>query len=256
MKYTATITHVLRHTPRIVTLYFSVNDTRPADIINVANITSLTNPTSLPTYKFTAGQYLSVYFDETGVAEGKAYSISATPWDDELAITVKNVNGPFSSRLCDLKPGDNITISSPFGFFNVQDDAPIVAIAAGVGISPILSIIRDECHNNPERKISLFFTAPKPDELVFSNDINKLFKTNKNASVQYFVTRQPVASTKDAIGLRRRFSVDSDISEELCNKARFYVCGSEDFVRDIFRSLMERGVNETNVVTETFFESA
>lgn len=235
MKYDAIITRTDRHAPHIVTLYFTC-------------VTANGQPLAYP---FTAGQYLSVYFNDTNTPEGKAYSISATPWDDELAITVKDVGGPFSSRLCALQLGDHLKVSSPFGFFNVHDQAPIVAIAAGVGVSPIFSIIRDECRKNPQRDISLYFTAPRVNELVFRDVIDELCASNGNARAHYFVTREP----SSPVGETRRFSVDTDITEKSLKDARFYVCGAEDFARDMFRSLMAAGVDETRVVTETFFES-
>ena len=230
-RFDVTIVSVVQNTHDVVTLHF------------LAGGKPLTHQ---------AGQYITVYFDDTDVREGKAYSISATPWDDELAITVKNVDGPFSRRLCALQPGDHLAISSPFGFFNAHDDAaPLVAIAAGVGVSPIRSIIRDECKKNPQRDITLYFTAPREDELVFRHEIDDLFKAHPHAQAQYFVTRQP----ESAVGQKRRFAVATDIPEKSLREARFYLCGAETFVRDIFRSLMEAGVDETRVVTETFFES-
>ena len=238
MKYDAIITKVHQHAPKIATLYFELDPSANAQ-------------NNLPPYSFTAGQYLSVYFDDTDVREGKAYSISATPWDDELAITVKDVDGPFSSRLCALQPGDHLAISSPFGFFNVHDEAPLVAIAAGVGVSPIRSIIRDECKKSPTRPITLYFTAPHANELVFRHEIDALFEENPNAQAHYFVTRESASD----VGAKRRFSVNADIPEKSLKDARFYLCGAEPFVRDIFRALMEAGVDETRVVTETFFES-
>ena len=233
MKHDAVVTKVTRHAPHIVTVYFTLCDG------------------DAPVYPFTAGQYLSVYFDETGVREGKAYSISATPWDDELAITVKDVSGPFSSRLCALKPGNHLTVSSPFGFFNVHDDTPITAIAAGVGVSPILSIIRDELKKDAARPISLYFTAPHENELVFRPRIDELFSIATRAQAHYFVTRE-----KSSVGLSRRFSVSDDVSSSELAASRFYVCGADTFVRAMWCSLMEAGVDETRVVTETFFESA
>jgi len=230
MKHTAIITRVDQEAPNIVTLYFTVNGA---------------------TLPFTAGQYITVYFDETAVKTGKAYSLSSAPGDDELSITVKRI-GEFSERLCALKPGDTLTVSSPYGFFNVQDDSPIVGIAAGVGIAPIWSIIRDELAQAQMRSVELFLTAPTTNELVFRHRIDDLFASHLNAAATYFVTRESACAPELQT---RRFVVKNDISIMLLARAQFYVCGAQAFVHDMWRQLMEAGVDEQRIVTETFFET-
>lgn len=233
MKHQARVTRVVKEAPGVSTIYFKI-DFEP--------------------FTFTAGQYISVYFDQTGNKSGKAYSLSSAPDDSELSITVKNI-GQFSGLLCGLEPGDTFVVSSPFGFFNVSDELPIVAIASGVGVSPIWSIICDELKRNTDRRISLFLTAPTVEELVFKKKIDRLFKQANRASCAYFATREDSAELFD-ITLGRRFTVAEDLHTEHLSSSRFYVCGAEDFVRSVWRQLMEAGVDENKVVTETFFESA
>lgn len=230
MKYEATVIEVVREAPNISTVFFTVE--KP--------------------FCFTAGQYISVYFEQTNKKAGKAYSLSNAPSDKYLSITVKNI-GEFSGLICNLKPGDKFTISSPFGFFNVNDNLPIVAIAAGVGISPIWSIIKNELLVNNERDISLYLTAPTLNELVFKDKINKLFAGKANARQNYFATQEKI--NQDLIK-NHRFSVSRDISKKAIEYSRFYICGSEEFVRSIWQNLMEAGVDENRVVSETFFESS
>ncbi len=228
MKREAIVTRVRKEAPTISTIYFRVEGKK---------------------YDFTAGQYLTVYFDETGFKAGKAYSISSSPLDNEVSITVKNV-GEFSGLLCSLKPGDSFQVSSPYGFFNVNDELPIVAIAAGVGIAPLWSIIRHELARSPAREVQLHLTAPTEQELVFHDDITLLFNQHDNVTAHYFVTREVTAKA-----LQRRFAVHTDIPVTSLVDSRFYVCGSQGFVRAMWRQLMEAGVDEDRVVTETFYES-
>lgn len=228
MKYDAIVTRVIQESPRISTIYFTIDG---------------------GAFPYIAGQYISVYFDQTSKKSGKAYSLSSAPHDPELSITVKKI-GEFSGLICALKPGQHIQVSSPFGFFNVNDTAPIVAIAAGVGISPIWSIIRDELSADNKRKITLYLTAPYDEELVFHDAVNDLFEGCENAEAHYFVTQE-----KSSKGKHRRFTVNSNLSSNTCAVSQFYICGSESFVRGIWHQLMEAGVAEQRIVTETFFES-
>lgn len=229
MKHDAVVTRVRIEALSISTIFFTVDNKK---------------------YDFIAGQYLTVYFNQTGFKAGKAYSISSSPLDNEVSITVKNV-GEFSGLLCALKPGDHFEISSPYGFFNVNDDLPIIAIAAGVGVAPLWSIIRSELVKAPAREVQLYLTAPTEQELVFHDDINIVFSRHDNTKAKYFVTREPSAK-----GHARRFEVTADIPATSLPTSRFYVCGSQDFVRAMWLQLMEAGVQEDYVVTETFYESA
>ena len=95
-KLIATVVGVLKQTPDVLSINFLVNGKPlPAE----------------------AGQYISVYFDDTNVTEGKAYSLSSCPGDENSQITVKRV-GLFSNKICNLKMGDTFEISPPYGFFD------------------------------------------------------------------------------------------------------------------------------------------
>ncbi|MGV9001825.1 MAG: ferredoxin--NADP reductase [Candidatus Saccharimonadaceae bacterium] len=229
MKYDALVTRVVKESSHISTVFFTIDG---------------------GVFPYIAGQYISIYFEQTGLKSGKAYSLSSAPNDPELSVTVKNI-GEFSGLICALKVGEHLQASSPFGFFNAGDDAPIVAIAAGVGIAPIWSIIRDELNLNGKRSITLYLSAPKEEELVFRSAVDELFAKSTNTKAYYFVTQQ-----EPKYANHRRFAVTTDLSKKTCTTARFYICGSQSFVSGIWTQLMEAGVDEQRVVTETFFESS
>lgn len=228
MNLQAQIIRRVRETPDVVTLYFTV-DGRPLD--------------------HTAGQYITVYFDETDIKQGKAYSLSSTPGDQYSSITVKKI-GLFSGKLHGLRVGDRLTISRPYGFFYAHQDMPIIAIAAGVGIAPIWSIINHELRNKATNQtIKLFYTNKTADDIVFRGAIDDLAGRYNNVVKQYFTTRQI-----ESPYIHRRLVVTSDIINASANSG-FYVCGSQDFVSSIWRQLIEAGVHEDLISTETFFES-
>lgn len=232
MKYTARVTRTVQQTPTVTTIYFVVDKRALA---------------------FVAGQYICVYFEaQTGHRGGKAYSLSSAPHDSELSISVKSI-GEVSGLLCSLQVGDTFSVSSPFGFFNVRDDAPLIAIAAGVGIAPIWSIIRDEAEKGAQRSMTLFLTAPLQEELVFRDEIDALCRDYPAIRRQYFVTQEGGVAD-DTVQLRR-LEVARDIAPLLGSSPRIYVCGSEAFVRSIWQQLMACGVDQQQIVTETFFEA-
>lgn len=210
----------------VVTLYFTVND---------------------KSLDYVPGQYITVYFDDTDIKQGKAYSLSNYVADLESSITVKKV-GLFSSKLFNLQVGDTFLISQAYGFFNISSDRPIVALAAGIGISPIWSIIRNECSKDKKRSIKLLYSNKTYRDTVFYSDICRLASCKNNFSVRYFVTRE---INPDAIS--RRIDIKKDLSINDLLESTFYVCGSVDFVRSMWRQLVKFGADENNISTETFF---
>lgn len=212
---TVRIERVRRETPDVMTLYF----VRP--------------------FEFTAGQYISVYFDDLNVPEGKAYSLSSRPADDLSSITVKDVGGPFSSRLCSMKAGDSLCISHAYGHFNPNTDAPLVGIAAGVGLSPVWSILA----SNDNDRHALHYGNKTDDDIVYRTELAEL-----KTSVSHHISQQPDTQHKHG-----RMSVEEVIESSL-EEAHYLICGSVDFVRNIFRELEHGGINRKKISTEIFFE--
>ena len=225
-----------------------------AEVIDVVKET-----TDVKTIKFTvdggvlpfvAGQYVAVYFPERTGRVGKSYSLSSLPSDDFMSITVKNI-GHFSDMICALAAGDTFVVSQPYGFFNVRDDSPIVALAAGVGVSPIWSVVGDTLQRHNSRSVSVLLTAPTLGDLVFKNSLDKLSDAYDGLNIKYFTTKKVESGCTN-----RRIDIMADVKDDLLAKATFYICGSEDFVRGMWLQLMEAGVDERKIVTETFFESS
>ena len=217
--------------PDVVMLDFSVDDTA---------------------YTYIAGQYITVFFEDTNVVQGKAYSLSSSPHDPYLSIAVKNI-GLFSGKLHDLRVGDNFAISTPYGFFNAKNNKPVIAIAAGVGIAPIWSIIRSTyAQTGDHQPIRLLYTNAPSGDIVFRAQIDELAAQEPSFHREFFVTRQPHPEYTS-----RRIDLALDLGSEFntMNDYCFYICGSADFVRSMWRQLAQLGVSERNISTETFFEA-
>ena len=198
-------------------------------------------------FRFTAGQYISVYFDDLPWPEGKAYSLSSKPSDEYASITIKNIGGPYSSRLCHMKVGDKLEISRAYGHFNPQTSAPIVGISAGVGISPVWSVLSHELEQG-KSNLHLICSNKTPSDIVFRDNIAGIGSKTK---VRHHITRSEI--DEDEIHKCGRINI-GEILTEIPHEAKFLLCGSVDFVRSIWRQLIDNGISEKQISTETFFE--
>lgn len=190
--------------------------------------------------EYTAGQYITVFIDGSKVTEGKAYSLSSAPCEEYMSITVKNVGGEFSGYLFGLKKGSRFTVSRAYGFFNPETTRTIVALAAGVGISPIISVLKDQ----PDGKSHLYYSNKTHKYIPHKDDLARL-----KVTVNHHITADNNAPDHMAKG---RISLDNCVAA--VEDAFYMICGSVSFVRDMWQGLVARGIKPEHITTETFFE--
>lgn len=218
---------VRRETPDTVTLFLSCPDGNPV---------------------FRSGQFINVFFPETGHAEGKTYSISSAPHEGHISITVK-LHGTFSGKLHSLKAGDSFGGSLPYGyFFSEETPDTVVLIAGGIGIAPFRSLILDTLKYNSQN-IVLFYANKRKDVIIFKKEFDELQeKYGARIRAHYYLTQE-----SDPEYLQGRIPV-ADVLEKLPEGSKeFFICGSVPFVRDYWKALTQKGVPEETIYTEAFF---
>ncbi len=199
---------------------------------------------------FLPGQFITVYYDDSKVVEGKAYSISSAPHEQYLNITVKKI-GEFSNMLCGLRPGSVIRASLPYGFFYSEAEiAPMVMIAGGIGIAPFRSMITHNAKNSPARAMHLLYSARTLTDLIFKDHFDELVDRNI-LKANYFVTREPV---KDNTIQPRRISAQDILTySQKYKQPEYFLCGSIDFVRTLWKDMTRHGIVEEQIYTEGFY---
>lgn len=203
-------------------------------------------------FKYTAGQYVAVYLDKNKNSHAKFYTISNTPSEKFITLSVKKI-GNFSSALHNLKVGDAVYISGPFGWFYPKEDMDkLVFLAAGIGIAPFLSIIRDCEDRNIRKQIYLFYTNKTFEDIAFHKDIDKIASKNNALKVHYCLTRDKLKHES----IDRYERIDAKYIKKESNglaDKNFYICGPISFVSDIRKQLLKCKVNEKSIFTESFF---
>ena len=198
---------------------------------------------------FHAGQFITVYFPELNVPEGKAYSLSAAPFEQRLTITVKAM-GEFSNRLCNIHIGNSFLGSEPYGFFYSEErETPLVLLAIGIGVTPFRSLILETLQGEPDRKLLLCYGSRTCADIIFRETWESTAKMHTSFRVVHFLSRE------EAEGMERgRMSAERilPLIEDVSN-AEFMLCGSIAFVRDLWKGLCSAGVGEERIYTEAFF---
>jgi nitric oxide dioxygenase len=216
---------------------------------------------------FQPGQYITVRVPgPCGQTTMRNYSLSDKPRPDWFRISVKREKGTkahtpdgYVSNLFHDKIdiGTAVEIGPPCGafFLNLTDayERPLVLLAAGVGITPILSILLSALEATPEREVVFIHGCLNEDVQAFKPTIDALAANHANLKIHYRysgsarlgVTRTGNVST----GFVDAALIDSMVSDR---DADYYLCGPTPFMARIDHKLLAWGIPETQVHSEFF----
>ncbi len=238
--------------------------------LSVKHISSLTPnsvavtfeiPDSLKeTFKFTAGQYITIKKEIDGRELRRAYSISSSPKSPDITIGIKRVDqGGFSSYAnTKLKQGDTLEVMPPEGRFIFDSDKKetVMAFAAGSGITPIMSIARTVMERHPENCFVLVYGNQSVTETMFYKEILEL---KEKYTSRFFVDFVYSRSHEDDCLYGR---IDTSvINYALRNKYKefnfdaYYLCGPQSMIELVSDNLKDKGVKEEHIHYELFTTS-
>lgn len=216
------------------------------------------------TFKFTQGQYLTLQATVGDEEVRRSYSICAGVFDDALQVAVKRVAGGIFSNFAndELKRGDTLQVLPPQGNFYT----PVVAgsnrnylfIAAGSGITPIISNIKTILQAEPGSHITLIFGNQRSNTIMFREQLSFI----KNRYMQRF----------HWINILSREDPGADVSTGRINNRKggelnkrlikiraydeFFICGPESMISEVSRGLRAEGIAEQHIHYELFASSA
>jgi ring-1,2-phenylacetyl-CoA epoxidase subunit PaaE len=214
-------------------------------------------------FQFIPGQYLTLKMIINGEDCRRSYSICSS-FDESLSVAVKKVpNGKMSTFLNEsLNVGDEIDIMPPQGNFQLNPDPKntrkFVGFAAGSGITPIMSMIKQLEIDEPESEFLLFYSNKTEKDTIFKDQFDQL-KTDR-IKVQYIYTRQKTKGffAKKSSSLYEG-RIDQDKANELLkaniswvNSDAFYLCGPEEMIFSVKNAIESLGVIKDKVKFELF----
>lgn len=199
-------------------------------------------------WNFKAGQYVNIHAIINGEEVRRSYSICSGQ-NENIAIGVKRVeNGKMSSWLTqDVTANMEIHISKPEGSFGIDTEAKnILAIAAGSGITPILSIAKFS--EDKEKNIQLLYGSRTEAAILFYNELQSLKKTHTT----YFLSgEQKEGFEFGRINKDKLLStIKADLS--LLRYDNYLLCGPEEMIVDAKEVLTSFGVSEDKIKYELF----
>ncbi|WP_437614312.1 NADH oxidoreductase [Erwinia sp. V71] len=128
-------------------------------------------------YDYRPGQFARVNIGPTGEIQ-RAYTLSSTPGISRfITLTVRHIAGGSGSGWLtqQVKPGDYVWLSDAQGeFVNSRAEQPLLLLAAGCGVTPVMSIARDALANHPQQSVQVFYSVRSPQDVIFAAEWQQL----------------------------------------------------------------------------------
>ena len=207
---------------------------------------------------FQAGQFVVLrLFVEPGKSPIlRSYSLSDLPAADHFRISVKNEsNGIGSSFLCNrAREGDLLDVSAPRGSFTLRPSQnPVVLLSAGVGATPVMSMLHALAAERSQREIWWIYGARNSVDHPFAEESRSLLKQLSRGR-GYIVYSRPAAIDQVGADFDAPGHIDTALLERIgvSQGSDFYLCGPSSFLQNMRDGLRNWGVLAGNVHTEIF----
>lgn len=205
-----------------------------------------------------AGQHYDIRLTaEDGYQAQRSYSIASEPERaGEVDITVERIgDGEVSTYLHDvLIPGDRLEVRGPIGGYFIWEatmQEPLLLIAGGSGVVPLMSMIRHRAAAGAKNPTSLLYSSRSFEDVIYYQELEKLRSANNGLQVFHTLTRSQPPHWQ---GYARRIDQDilKEVAKPLGRSVQVYVCGPTVLVETVANSLVKIGVNSHQIRTERF----
>lgn len=194
-------------------------------------------------FEFRAGQYIWLMIPELKYPDPRGntrmFSIASSPTDKgKLSIIFRISESGFKKTLIELTPRTEIIFSGPYGPLKLPENnsTPVIFVAGGVGVAPLLSMVRFSSETASAHKITLIYANASETKTAYLNELEQIEKSNPNFKL-----------------VKVFGQLDEKILEEFTSqKVSWFVMGPRAFVEYTGNVLIKHGVPPENMFFEEF----
>lgn len=205
--------------------------------------------------EFKAGQWLDLYVEVDGNVEVGGYSMTSSPLRRdavELAIKWSDANPVTRHLHGQAQAGDRVELDGGQGncYYEAGMARSLVLVAGGIGITPIMSIVRYAREATPEVPVTLLYSAPSADEHLYRAELEALASRQPGLRCEFRVTRDgplPADTVRGRIDEARLRETTADAD------ALYFVCGPAGMIDEVTESLARLGVAKERVRFERWW---
>ena len=214
-------------------------------------------------FAFSSGQYLTLRAIVDGEDIRRSYSLSSSPYENEWRVAIKKIDGGKFSTYANekLEVGQTLEVMNPTGNFHLNSSPThkksYVLIAAGSGITPIISIAKSVLNDEPDSDVTLFYGNKGFASIIFREEIEGLKNKFMNRlRVVHILSRESLGNSI------QKGRIDSDKLQKL-HKAflenttidEVFVCGPEEMIHSVKENFAPYVSDVKNIHFELFTTS-
>ncbi|MBJ6118564.1 ferredoxin--NADP reductase [Pontibacter sp. BT310] len=215
------------------------------------------------TINYKPGQFLTLIIPFEGKKERRSYSLSSTPHENTLSVTIKRVpGGKVSNYLLDnAAVGQEIEIMEPLGNFCITCDAAetrnVILLGAGSGITPLMSILKGVLREEPNSKVTLLYGNRDENSVIFKDQLEQLRAENPDRLQIAYIYSQPKQNCEYRGRMNQSLMIK--ILERLqlsrISNGLYFMCGPEGMMDEVKKALNVLHVPSDKVFRESFVSS-
>jgi predicted ferric reductase len=184
--------------------------------------------------------------------EEHPFTISSTPSrPDALQFVIRSL-GDWTSKINRLKAGETVFIDGPYGLFShmvSSENKPIIMIAGGIGITPMLSMLRYMADVDDPRRILLIWSNKTKEHILFPEEFKGIENRLQHFHIIHIITR-------DSGGENEIGRLDQTKLEKLLKgwgrKSSVFICGPFEMMKEMTRAVKKIGFSSARVYKEEF----
>ena len=226
-------------------------------------------------WKPKAGQYITIEVDVNGETLRRSYSLSSSPTEEDLAFSIKRVEGGKVSNymLDNIVEGSDLKVNKPEGKFQLVPNADArkdyYFFAAGSGVTPIIAMIKSLLIEEPMSSAYLLYGNRTEEDIIFKAKLDKLGTEYRDQIYVEYTLTKPKKEKKGGIagifskgtmswrGLKGR--IDGDMIKKFLQdypsksgKNEFFICGPGNFISYTEQILQVEGYENKQIHKEFF----
>jgi len=222
-------------------------------------------PALAPQFAFDQGQYLTLKAEIEGQELRRCYSICSGLDDGNLRVAIKRIEGgAFSNHAhAHFRQGDTVAVMPPQGRFfaplEPERARRYLCIAAGSGITPVLSIVKTVLSREPLSEVTLIYGNKRSGTIMFREELG--FLKNRYMSRFNWINvlsreEQDAAVLHGRINNRKGGELQRKHLITIREFDEYFLCGPEGMISEVSRGLRAEGVAEERIHYELFFANA
>jgi len=204
-----------------------------------------------------AGQHVDVRLTaDDGYQAQRSYSIASAPEDPRLAITVERLDdGEVSPYLVgEVRKGDKVELRGPIGGYFVwraTDERPLLLIAGGSGIAPLMAMIRHRAAAHSTTPTRLLYSSRATEDVIYRAELDRLASAQDGFTVAHTLTRMQPPDWK---GYARRIdrAMLAEVAWPKDQMPVTYICGPTPMVEGAASLLVDMAYDPASIKTERF----